>query len=257
MSGLRDELRAREWLRHPAVLLADDWTPPLRHFAPLRRVRAALSVRHDPGRVTRHYLFARPEHTALALELRLTLCLDGWTDTVDVVFRTLESHQGHLPRPITETPRDLSLGHLGFAWRYREAPSLDALVFARCNLVVFLRRYSATIEVVDYARQLDRELHALGTCDSYAPTVTGAFDDLGRERPVRVIVGERLDLGTEPDHEQWFYAASAGSVNRDPVAARRRYFRAPSTPTQARLWAYAVGLGMLARRESLEVEVKT
>lgn len=255
MSTFRDELRAGERLQHPSPLLKDDWTPSFDRFAPQRVARAAASVRHDPARVSRHYFFTWPNQNALALELRLTLCLDGWKDTVDVVFHALESHQGHLPRPITETPKELGLGDLGFAWGYREALTLDALAFARCNLVVFLRRTSDKIALVEYALDLDRQLRALATCDAYASTVTGAFAAVGDARPVTVQQGERLDLGTEPDHEQWFYHASEGSVNRDQQKPRRRYFRAPSTATRVRLWSYALGQGMLARREALDVEV--
>jgi hypothetical protein len=257
MSSLRVELHASEWLGKSSSLLKDDWVPACERFAappPLRVAHESVSVRHNPGRVTRHFLFALAGRNAIALEARFTLCMDGWADTVDVVFRTLEAHEGHLPRPITETPTELDIGELGFAWGYRDAKTLDALVFARCNEVVFLRRHGDG-GLVEYALNLDRELRALATCEAYAVSPTGAFAAVGKARPVKVRQNERLDLGSQPDNEHWFYHSSAGSVNRDPQTPARRYYRAPSEPTRAQLWAYVLRGGLLARRESLEIEV--
>ena len=222
--------------------------------APVLRIsHQFVSVRHDPARIARRYLFARPETSAVAVELRLTLCLDGGSDAKEVVFRTVESHQGALPRPITETSASLSLGEPGFAWGYREAKTIDAVVFARHNLVVFLRRYGE-FAVIEYARGLDRDLQACETCDAYALSPTGAFAEVGK-RPATVRQGQRLDLATEGADQKFYYAASAGSVNRDPQQPRRRYFRAPGASQNVTLWAYALRGGMLARREVLQVEV--
>jgi hypothetical protein len=256
MSTLRSELHANDWLRHSLPLLADDWIPSLQHFAPLQPTRSRLSARHEPGRATRHYWLCAPPGNALALELRFTLCLEGWKDTVEVVFGTLENHQGHLPRPITDTTKELGIGDIGFAWGYREARTLDALVFARYNLVVFLRRYQPEIGIVEYAQAIDQELRALATCAAYESGHTGAFADAGDKRPVSVRVNQRLDLGSEPEAEHWFYHASLGSVNRDPANPRQRYYRAPHLPARAQLWAYVLGKGVLARREALDVEVR-
>ena len=163
--------------------------------APVLRIsHEFVSVRHDPARVARHYLFARPGQSAVALELRLTLCLDGGSDAKEVVLRTVESHQGALPRDYRPSA-SLSLGDFGYAWGYREAQTIDAIVFGRHNLVVSLRRYGDTA-MVEYAHDLDRQLQGCGTCDAYAFLGRGAFAEVG-ERPVAVRQGQRLDLATE------------------------------------------------------------
>lgn len=257
MISLRDELRKSEPAAEPSRLLAVDWLPSFKLMTDATVLRIShefVSVRHEPARVARRYLFARPGQNAVALELRLTLCLAGASDAKEVVFRTVESHQGALPRPIAETSASLSLGELGFAWGYREAKTIDAVVFARHNLVVFLRRYGDSA-VIECARDLDRDLQACETCDAYGFSQTGAFAEVGAQRPATVKQGERLDLATEPADQKFYYAASAGSVNRDPLDARRRYFHAPGAPQNVTAWAYALRAGMLARREVLQIEV--
>ena len=255
MGQLRDELHASDWLHRPSALLADDWVPPLHLFEPLQAARTSVSAHHDPGRVARTYFLTAPNYAALALELSLTICLDGWKDVVEVIFRALESHQGHLPRPITDTSREMDLGDVGLGWGYREAKTLDALAFARHNVVVFLRRYQKGLPIVEHAQMLDRELRELSTSGAYKRIVTGAFAATGKKPRAAVRVDARLDLGTEPENQHWFYYAPVGSVNRDPEKPEQRYYRAPHEPLKTRLWAYTVGSGVLAHREALDVEV--
>lgn len=239
--------------------LRDRWAPDFVSLcAPSKLTlgQVASSARHDPGRVTRRYTFIRPAEERVAVEVTFTLCFDGWPDVRDVAIRTVASHQGRLLRAASLSAEARHIGEIGIAWGYHDPASIDAFVFARHNVVVYLRRFGGDVNVPGWAIDLDRQLREAPSCSAYEAGRTGAFNAVG-ERPVILKAAGRLDLATDPDDGLRFYFASAGSVNRDPQSPRRRYYRAPSAQSSVSIWAYVLNDGIVAQREQLAVEVSS
>jgi hypothetical protein len=194
------------------------------------------------------------------LELDLSLCWNGCHDALEILFRFLEAHQAPLPlERMVRTDEKYRIGDFGLSWSWHDdsQPDLPTVIgFVRHNVVVILQRLEQ-VDALEIARQIDKQLCQLSTCDSYVDGPDVVFANLkSKYKGVpKVAAGEPLTIGPAPIDESLFFCTSRGSVNRDRKDNKVRYYRAPLETGPQEVVVYRVGSGIIPIRERLNIEV--
>ena len=194
-------------------------------------------------------------HGSDTVRLELDLCLEGPAAARALLARHLGAFQRPVPEDAIVDLHALGIGDAGAAWRWAPEERNGVAGFVRHNVVVFLQgRHQGLVE---QARELDGVLSSLATSESYpdrtAVLFTPPADEAGE---LRVQAADRADLGAPAVPQgDYFFLAEGGSVNRDPRAPERYYFRAGLAPGRHRIDVFHVGAGILPARQTLAVRI--
>jgi len=246
-------------------LLARDYvfTPGFPAAQSFKTVHEKVFLEETPLAVVREIHLQNAENPHASAKLTLALCGEGFAGAMILLERFVNSFQRAIPNELVQQISP-SVGDFGVAWaweRRKEAEAIpDVIAFVRYNVFVGLIGHDTPPQfMADVPNQIDGELSKSPTTERYADQQEGVFSALrgGTEGGPKVPVGGRLDLGefATSDGASFFFLTSSGSVNRDPRAPQKWYYRAGGEKGPQEITVYRVGRGILPVRERLKVEV--
>jgi len=246
-------------------LLARDYvfTPGFPQAQPFKTVYERVFLEETPLAVVREIHLQHAENLHASAKLTLALCEEGFAGAMTLLERFTRSFQRAIPNEFVQKISP-SVGDFGVAWAWERPKGAevipDVIAFVRYNVFVGLTGHDTPpLFMPAVPNQIDGELRNLPTTESYADQQEGLLASLrGRaEGAPKLPVGGRLDLGEFAPSESasFFFLTSSGSVNRDPRAPQKWYYRAGGEKGAQEITLYRVGRGILPVRERLKVEV--
>lgn len=241
----------------PKPLLADDFVfspgdyPSLHEF---RVEHEEVDLLETPLAVDRRYFLS---HGSDSLQIEFALCLQGFNAAVELLFQRISAFQREpTEAAMIDLARTSGVGDVGVTWAWGQDERDGVAGFVRHNVLVFLHGDERHETLLKLVRELDEALAHQATTEAYAQHRDVLFEVVGAGAVLGVAPGGRADLGlpASPD-AQHFFVASGGSVNRDPSAPARYYFRAGLKSGSHVIEAYRVGHGLLPARQTIYVTI--
>jgi len=240
----------------PKPLLADDFVFSPGEYPSLHEFRVEheeVDLLETPLAVDRRYFLS---HGSDSLQIEFALCLQGFSAAVELLFQRASAFQREpTEAAVIDLARTSDVGDVGVAWSWGQDERDGVAGFVRHNVLVFLQG-GGHETLLKHVRELDDALARQTTTEAYAQHRDVLFELGGASALLGVAPGGRADLGlpASPD-AQHFFVASGGSVNRDPNAPARYYFRAGLKPGSHVIEAYRVGHGLLPARQTIHVTI--
>lgn len=263
MADVLKQLGFEEVRKQQRPLLASDYIfmPRFPLAEPFKPVYDRVSFQETPLAVVREIHLQHSDQPHTSAKVTLALCWNGFADAMILLERFVNGFQRAVPAGAARQHSEI--GDFSVLWSWDEPPKFKAEdVVAMVRFNVFMAATGHDTEpgfLIALAAQADRELRALPTTQSYADQPEGWLSRAARAEEVpRVPAGGRLDLGefaAEKEGVSLFFLTSGGSVNRDPQAPQKWYYRAGVDRGPQEITLYRVGLGILPLRERLKVEV--
>ena len=236
-------------------ILEEERLPTLTKF---EIVHQEVSLRRTPLAISRKYYFAANENKRITSYLRLTLCLNGFQDALELLFSFAEEFQRPLPlEVVTNATEKYQIGDVGLAWTWRDEGEPEIIAFVRNNLLVTIQGHNIEDLTVAIAKEIDGAVKKLRTTDKYIAAKEGIFTEVRRkkgEQP-KVPAGGTLTIGIVPSKQDSlgfsFFLATSGSMNRDIKNPEVWYYRAGMQKGKQEITLLRADSGILPIKERL------